>query len=178
MPIADAAGSLLLVVDFQGRLMPAIADGDEATANARRLIAAARLLDVPIVYTEQNPKGLGGTVEVLAPRDGEATIAKMTFDAWRSPEVRAAVPPGRELVVSGCEAHVCVLQTVLGALAEGRGVKVVRDAIGSRKQVSRSAALERMSRAGAEIVTTEMVVFEWLGDAGHPAFKEAIALIK
>lgn len=178
MPVADRATSLLLVIDFQDRLMPAIANGDDAVANARRLIAAARLLEVPVAYTEQNPKGLGRTVEALAPREGEAVLAKMTFDAWRAPEVRAAAPTGRELVVVGCEAHVCVLQTVLGALADGRRVKVVRDAIGSRREDSRSAALERMNGAGAEIVTTEMVVFEWLGDAGHPAFKEAIALIK
>lgn len=178
MPVADCASSLLLVVDFQGRLMPAIEGGDEAIANARRLIAAARLLEVPVVYTEQNPTRLGGTVETLAPSAGEAVLSKMTFDGWRSPDIRAAAPAGRELIVTGCEAHVCVLQTVLGALADGRGVKVVRDAIGSRREDNRNAAIDRMSRAGADIVTTEMVIFEWLVDAGHPAFKEAIALIK
>lgn len=178
MAIADTAQSLLLVIDFQARLMPAIAEGEAVVANARRLIEAARLLSVPVVYTEQNPRGLGGTVEDIAPRDGEARLAKMTFDAWRADEVRAAVPAGLELVVTGCEAHVCVLQTVLGALADGRRVKVVRDAIGSRREESRIAALERMSGHGAELVTAEMVVFEWLGSAEHPAFKEAIALVK
>lgn len=178
MPVADANASVLLVIDFQGRLMPAIQGGDAAVANTGRLLAAARLLAVPVVYTEQNPNGLGGTVEAIAARAGEAVLSKMTFDAWRAPDVRAAVPAGRELVVTGCEAHVCVLQTVLGALADGRRVKVVRDAIGSRREESRTAALERMNGAGAEIVTTEMVVFEWLGSAEHPAFKEAIALIK
>jgi nicotinamidase-related amidase len=178
MGIAEAAQSTLLVVDFQARLMPAIAAGGEAVAQARRLIAAARLLGVPVVYTEQNPRGLGGTVEEIAPAAGEPVLAKMTFDAWRSPEVRAAAPAGHELIVAGCEAHVCVLQTVLGALVDGRRVKVVADAIGSRREASRAAALERMSRHGAEIVTAEMVVFEWLGSAAHPAFKEAIALVK
>jgi len=178
MTIATASGSLLLVIDFQGRLMPAISGGAEAVANAGRLIAAARLLGVPVVYTEQNPKGLGGTVSELAPRAADTVLAKMTFDAWRSPEVRGAVPDGLELVVTGCEAHVCVLQTVLGALADGRRVKVVRDAVGSRRETSHAAALDRMARHGAEIVTAEMVVFEWLGSAEHPHFKEAIALIK
>lgn len=184
MPIADAQNDLLLMVDFQGRLMPAIANGQEVVAQARRLLAAARLLGVPVVYTEQNPRGLGGTLPELAPREGEAVVAKMTFDAWRSPEVRRAAPAGRatpagsDLLVAGCEAHVCVLQTVLGALADGRRVKVVRDAIGSRREESRAAAIARMQGHGAEIVTTEMVVFEWLGSAENPSFKETIALIK
>lgn len=178
MSIAELGNSLLMAVDFQARLMPAIADGEAVLAQAARLIAAARLLDVPILYTEQNPRGLGGTVDALTPQASDAVVAKMTFDAWRSPEVRAAAPAGRDLVVIGCEAHVCVLQTVLGALADGRRVKVVRDAIGSRREDSRVAGLDRMGRHGAEIVTTEMVVFEWLGSAEHPRFKEAIALVK
>lgn len=178
MSIADASNSLLLVVDFQARLMPAISGGPEIVANAGRLLAAARLLEVPVAYTEQNPKGLGATIPDLAPRAGEKVLAKMTFDAWRSPQVRNATPPGLELVVTGCEAHVCVLQTVLGALADGRRVKVVRDAIGSRRETNQAAALDRMARHGAEIVTTEMVVFEWLGSAEHPRFKETIALVK
>lgn len=178
MPFADAQHDLLLMVDFQTRLMPAIAAGQEVAAHAQRLLAAARLLRVPVVYTEQNPTRLGGTLPELAPREGEAVLSKMTFDAWRSPEVRRAAPAGRDLLVAGCEAHVCVLQTVLGALADGRRVKVARDAIGSRREESRAAAIARMERHGAEIVTTEMVVFEWLGSADHPAFKETIALIK
>lgn len=178
MTIADPDRSLLLVVDFQTRLMPAIDGGDAAVANARRLLDAAGLLGVPVVYTEQNPRGLGGTVAELAPGPDARVISKMTFDAWRSPDTRAAVAPDKELVVIGCEAHVCVLQTVLGALADGRRVKVVRDAIGSRREQNLAAGLDRMSRHGAEIVTTEMVVFEWLGSAEHPRFKEAIALVK
>jgi nicotinamidase-related amidase len=177
MPIVDAANSLLLVVDFQARLMPAIAGGEAAIGQANRLLAAARLLGIPVAYTEQNPRGLGGTVEALAARDDEPVFAKMTFDAWRSAELRD-VAGERDLVVMGCEAHVCVLQTVLGALGSGRRVTVVRDAIGSRREESRTAALERMARHGADLVTTEMVIFEWLGTAEHAAFKPAIALVK
>jgi nicotinamidase-related amidase len=81
-------------------------------------------------------------------------------------------------VVAGCEAHVCVLQTVLGLLDAGRKVYVVRDALGSRQPESKETAIRRMERHGAEIVTTEMVVFEWLESAEHPRFRDAIALIK
>ena len=178
MSIAEAEQGLLLMIDFQARLMPAIAAAADVVGNARRLVAAAHLLSVPVLYTEQNPRGLGGTVEDLTPAAGDAVIAKMTFDAWRSADVRRAAPPERELLVTGCEAHVCVLQTVLGALADGRRVKVVGDAVGSRRAESRTAALARMERHGAEIVTTEMVIFEWLGSAEHPRFKDAIKLIK
>jgi nicotinamidase-related amidase len=103
----------------------------------------------------------------------------MHFDASRAEGFAALLAPGRDDgVVTGCEAHVCVLQTVLGLLDRGLRVQVVADAIGSRREQNRDAALARMARHGAQIVTTEMVVFEWLEDATHPRFREAVALIK
>lgn len=178
MTVADPSRSVLLVVDFQSRLMPAIADGEQAVANAKRLLGAAKLLDVPVIYTEQNPRGLGATVPDIAPEPPAKVVSKMTFDAWRAPDLQGAAPPSAEFVVTGCEAHVCVLQTVLGLREAGRAVKVVRDAIGSRRPESKEAALARMERHGAEIVTTEMVAFEWLGSAEHPRFREVMTLIK
>lgn len=178
MTIADPARSVLLVVDFQSRLMPAIAGGEAAVANAKRLLGAAKLLEVPVIYTEQNPRGLGGTVAEIVPEAPAKVVTKMTFDGWRVADLREAAPPSAEFVVTGCEAHVCVLQTVLGLLEAGREVKVVRDAIGSRRPESKEAALDRMQRHGAEIVTTEMVAFEWLGTAEHPRFRDVVALIK
>ena len=170
--------SLLLVIDIQSRLMPAIHDGDRVVKNARRLVDAASLLGVPRLTTEQNPKGLGGTVAALAPGDGEAVFTKATFDAWPCAGLREAAPAGREIVVAGCEAHVCVLQTVLGLLGRGRRVVVVADAVGSRRPESREQALRRLDRHGAEIVTAEMAIFEWLGTAEHPRFREALALVR
>ncbi|MFC3227054.1 isochorismatase family protein [Marinibaculum pumilum] len=177
MPTIDPAASLLLVIDFQGRLMPAIHDGATAVANARRLLDAAALFGVPTLFTEQNAKGLGGTVEELAPPP-DLVVHKMSFDACRTPGLLERLPPERHLVVAGCEAHVCVLQTVLGLLDHGRRVHVVADAVGSRTAENRAAGLKRMARQGAETVTTEMVVFEWLQTAEHPRFKEAINLIR
>lgn len=172
-----AADSTLLVVDFQSRLMPAIHDGAGAVANTRRLLDAAALLDVPVVFTEQNVAGLGPTVPEL-PTDGAAVIHKMTFDAVGAEPFLPALGDDHSLVVAGCEAHVCVLQTVLGLLSEGRKVFVVRDAVGSRHPDNKAVAIERMAAHGAEVVTTEMVVFEWLHTCAHPKFREVSALIK
>ncbi len=177
MRTIDAAASTLLVVDFQSRLMPAIDQGPAAVANARRLLDAAALLGVPALFTEQNAQGLGSTVPELAPEPG-AVVHKMTFDSTRAPALLERLGDGRAAVVAGCEAHVCVLQTVLGLLDRGRRVYVVRDAVGSRRAESKETALARMERHGAEIVTAEMVVFEWLATAEHPRFREAMKLIK
>jgi nicotinamidase-related amidase len=173
----DPLISLLLVVDFQSRLMPAIDQGAAAVRNARRLTDMADLVGIPSVFTEQNARGLGATVAELL--TGKARlIHKMTFDAVREPEFLAAVPADRHVIVAGCEAHVCVQQTVLGLLDAKRKVYVVRDALGSRRPEDKETAIRRMERHGAEVVTTEMVVFEWLGTAEHERFREAIALIK
>ncbi len=177
MHLAASASSLLLV-DLQLRLMPAIAGGDAVVANAGRLAEAARILDVPIVATEQNPAGLGGTVAALA-RLPSAIAVKTHFDATREDGFDDLLPAERPtIVVAGCEAHVCVLQTVLGLLSRGRSVALVRDAVGSREPGNRDAALDRAKAHGAELVTTEMVVFEWLGTSEHPRFAEALRLVK
>jgi nicotinamidase-related amidase len=179
VPTLDRSRSVLALIDFQERLMPAISGGEETVANAGRLLAAAEQLGVPVVTTEQNPKGLGGTVPDLVRPDGTIPVlAKMEFDASRAPHVVDHLPAGHHIVMAGWEAHVCVLQTALGLLDRSRKVYVVADAVGSRRPESKEAALRRLERAGAEIVTTEMVLFEWLGTAEDPAFKPVISLIK
>ena len=177
MPAMNRENSALLVVDFQSRLMPAIDDGASVVANARRLLDAAEMLQVPILFTEQNVDGLGATLPEL--RTGTGGIAhKMTFDACRAPGFMEVLPDRGALIVAGCEAHVCVLQSVLGLLSAGRRVYLVRDAVGSRRSESKETAIRRMERNGAEIVTTEMVLFEWLGTADDPRLRKIIALIK
>jgi nicotinamidase-related amidase len=156
--------------------MAAIDEAETVIDNAGRLLAAARQLDVPVLQTEQYPSGLGATVPELAPPAGAPAIEKMTFDACGA--VVDALSPGQAVVVAGCEAHVCVLQTVLNLREQGRDVYVVADAVGSRRPASKEAALRRMERHGADIVTTEMVLFEWLETAEHPEFKSVTALIK
>jgi nicotinamidase-related amidase len=176
MSLIDPSRSLLLVVDFQARLMPVIDQAEAAVRNAARLVEAARTLAVPIVVTEQNARGLGATVAPLA--GAGVVVDKMSFGSCGAPGFAAALGDRAEVIVSGCEAHVCVLQTVLGLLDLPRKVFVVRDAVGSRRAESKETAIARMERHGAEIVTTEMVVFEWLRTADHPRFRAVTALVK
>ncbi|MEI4233659.1 isochorismatase family protein [Roseovarius sp. D22-M7] len=178
MPILKPDSCHLLLIDFQARLMPAIRDGDEVLANAAQLLAVARKLKVSRSFTEQNPDKLGRTVPEVAPQPGEPVLAKMSFDACRTAGVVETLAGATDFVVMGCEAHVCVSQTVLGLMQAGHRVHVVADAVGARAQINRDVALTRMARHGAQIVTSEMVVFEWLGTATHPALREVIALIK
>ncbi|SIS70456.1 hydrolase [Phaeovulum vinaykumarii] len=177
MPRMHAAASQLLVIDLQTRLMPAIDRGDQVARNAATLITAARRLAVPLLFTEQNPRGLGPTLPELAPAP-EDTIEKMTFDALACPALPARLAPARTVIVCGCEAHICVTQSVLGLRDAGYRVQVVADAVGSRAPENRTRALDRMARNGAGIVTTEMVLFEWLESAEHPAFHDLRRLIR
>lgn len=158
--------------------MPAVHDGETVIARAARLAEAARLLGVPVLATEQNPAGLGPTVDVLAgyPR---ATLAKTTFSAVADPGFQSLLPAGtREIVIAGCETHVCVLQTTLDLIGARQRVIVAADATGSRDPADRTAAIDRARFHGAEVVTSEMVVFEWLRDSDHPNFREALKLLK
>lgn len=174
----EPKSSLLLLIDFQARLAPAIEGAAAAIAHARRLAEGARLLGADILATEQNPEKLGPTVPELMEFAASA-ISKMHFDAVAAPAFPRQRLEGRAaLFVAGFETHVCVLQTVLGLLGEGRRVFVVADAVGSRRDESKQTALRRMERHGAEIVTTEMALFEWLGSADHPRFRDISRLVK
>ena len=178
-----AAESALVLIDYQERLMPAIHDGDAVLARAVFLAKVARELDVPVIATAQNPARLGPNLAPL-PDYLDETVEKMTF-AGCGPDLDAALTrrdasrgSTAEIVIGGCEAHVCLLQSALGLLEAGRRVWVVADACGSRRPSDRDAALDRLRVAGAGIVTAEMVAFEWLQTAAHPRFKAVSALVK
>lgn len=173
----DPKRSILLIVDFQSRLMPVIHDGETAVRNANRLIEAAKLLDIPCLFTEQNAKGLGPTIGEIAVENSRL-VHKQFFDACREEGFLDRIPADANVVVAGCESHVCVQQTVLGLLDASRKTYVARDALGSRHPEDKETAIRRMERHGAEIVTTEMVVFEWLQTAANARFKAAIQIIK
>lgn len=179
--LIDAARSCLLVVDVQERLAPAVLHPGGVVGRVKTLVQAARRLQVPTLVSEQYPKGLGRTLPELAPLLGSATLVeKLHFSCAEEPAyLRALETMDRDLpVVCGMEAHVCVLQTALGLAEAGYHVAVVADAVGSRRERDHDAAIDRMRAEGLTIVTTEMVVFEWLGQAGTAAFKELSALIK
>jgi nicotinamidase-related amidase len=180
--LIDAGRSLLLIIDFQQRLMPAIHDGAAVLRNALILAQAANMLAVPALATEQYPRGLGHTAPELASLCPDS-VEKTTFGSCGTPAfatalARMAPCSAPTLLVCGCEAHVCVLQTALQLRAQGFDVRVVVDAVGSRTEQSKEIALRRMAVAGIALVTTEMVVFEWLRDARHAQFRAVSALIK
>ncbi|MFM7344178.1 MAG: hydrolase [Tagaea sp.] len=173
-----AQSSVLLVVDIQARLLPAMAEPELVTANTAKLVAAAKRLGIPVLVSEQYPKGLGPTVESLA---GAGTVlAKMSFSCAADPGIAARLESlgRRQIVLCGIESHVCVLQTALGLRDKGYDVTVVWDAVSSRKLADKELAAGRLRRNDVELVGTEMAIFEWLGVAGTPEFKELSALIK
>lgn len=199
--LLDAAESQLVLVDYQSRLMPAIHEGPAVLANALRLARIANRLAVPVWGTEQNPTRLGPNDEALRELC-QRTLSKMQFggaDEGLADQLRSApggpdggaavVSSGRatsadegsdrtSIVIAGCEAHVCLLQTALQLLERDFEVWVVSDACGSRTERNRDAGFDRLVGAGATLVTTEMVAFEWLRSCEHPAFKDVLALIK
>ncbi len=179
--LMKADRSCLLVVDVQAKLAPAVAMSSRVIANTATLMKAAARLAVPVLVSEQYPKGLGSTVPELAElAPAEAIITKVDFSCMGEAAYarRFAELERDQAVIAGMEAHVCVLQTAMSLLGDGHQVYVVADAVSSRATGNAQAAIDRLDAAGAGIVTTEMVVFEWLGRAGTPEFKELSALIK
>ena len=197
--LLDAAESQLVLVDYQVKLMPSIFENKQVVANALRLGKIARLLSLPVWGTEENPSRLGENLpEIRALCD--QTLGKMHFSAveeglgeWLRPPVKApagnarslpkhlqkaAAPERNMIVMAGCEAHVCLMQTSLDLLEDEFDVWVVTDACSSRTERNRDAAFDRLAGAGAELVTTEMVAFEWLRTAEHPDFKAVLEIIK
>lgn len=180
--ILRAQESVLVVVDVQERLLPAIHDSDRVVRNTGMLLKGAAALSVPVLVTEQYPRGLGPTVEAVRahlPAD-TPVIEKITFGSTGEPAFNAAIDglKRRQIVLCGTEAHVCVLQTALGLRQQGHAVYLVADAVSSRTPANHTAALERMRAAGVTVVTTEMVLFEWMERAGTPVFKVVSALVK
>ena len=197
--LLDAAESQLVLIDFQARLMPAIFEGDAVAANALRLGQIAKLMEVPTWGTEQNPSRLGQNPPELRALC-QQTLSKMHFSAveegltdWLRPPAKApagnarslpkhlqkpAAPERSMIVLAGCEAHVCLLQTALDLLEDEFDVWVVTDACSSRTERNRDAAFDRLAGAGAELITTEMLAFEWLRTAEHADFKAVLALVK
>ncbi len=198
--LLEADQCQLVLVDYQIRLMPAIFENAQVIANAVRLGKLAQLMQLPVWGTEQNPSKLGENVPEVRALCAK-TLSKMQFSGveeglgeWLRPPAKPVGGNARSLpkhlqkpaqtderstiVIAGCEAHICLMQTALHLLEDEFDVWVVTDACSSRTERNRDAAFDRLAGAGAELVTTEMVAFEWLRSAEHPAFHEVQALIK
>ncbi len=189
--LADAQRSILVIIDLQGKLVGMVHRADLVLAATDRLLRLAEMFAVPVVLTEQYPKGLGPTHPKLLERFDSLSVPRRRidktlfgccgdagFDAALD-ELRPGLPVGRrQLIVAGIEAHVCVMQTVLGARARGEAVQLCWDAVSGRGEEHRRWALERMQQAGAQITNTESVGFEWARDKSHPRFRDLSELIK
>ena len=179
--LLDRHKASLVVVDIQERLLPVITGKEAILQNAIRLIKGASVLGLPVLITEQYPRGLGKTVQdVVAALDPLSPFEKLTFSACGSDQFVASLKAQNrsQIVLSGIEAHVCVLQTCLDLIEEGFRVFVAADAIASRSPENQLLALERMRSAGAVIISTEMALFEMLERAGTPEFKKIRDLVK
>ncbi len=197
--LIESTASQLVLIDLQTKLLPAMHEGSSVLANALRLAQAARLMRVPVTVTEQYPEGLGVTVPELAEFAREPLV-KLAFSAVEegliehlneigtpktSPNAKsvpkhlqkAPTNTRTDIIIAGCEAHVCVLQTAMGLL-EDFDVFVVTDACSSRTERNRDAAYDRLAAEGASLVTTEMVLFEWLRSSEHAQFKVVQDLIR
>lgn len=171
----------LVVVDIQDRLLPAVFEKERVLQNALRLVQGAGILQVPVFVTEQYRKGLGPTVpEVAAAIPGFAPLEKLAFSACGAAAFLPALKQQKvsQAILCGIEAHVCVSQTCLDLVDQGFRVFVVADAVSSRTPENYRIGLDRMRAAGAVIVSTEMVLFELLEQAGTPEFKQILALVK
>ena len=173
--------TLCIVVDIQERLLPALHDADSMVERSRVVIQGLQALDVPLVATEQYPKGLGKTVPAvqLLLGDGAAVFEKTRFSAVIA-EVEAVLNEKKieNVILLGAEAHVCMLQTVLDLRAKGLAVYVPFDCTTSRNPANKDNALQQMRDAGAVVSNSESVLFQLLGDAKHPAFKTVSKLIQ
>ena len=178
--LISAEKSCLLVVDVQEKLAPAMAAGDKVIENIRVLMTAASKLASPILVSEQYPKGLGPTIEQIASLSNGNALEKISFSCMADEGFAGKFHKlgRRQAVIAGIEAHVCVLQTAMQLLDRGCKVFVVADATTSRTVENHQLALQRLQAAGAKIVSTEMVLFEWLERADNELFKEISQLIK
>lgn len=173
----------LLVVDIQERLLPPIFNKEALIRNSQLLIRFAKLLSVPILLSTQYNKGLGSTVpEIASLLTDVPPIDKLEFSCFASGTFHSAVKslPGKRntVLLCGMEAHICVMQTALGALNDGYLVHVASDAVGSRSESNWKVGLDRMRAAGAVISSTEMMMYELLRCSGTPQFKELLPYLK
>jgi len=182
----EIENTVLVMVDMQARLVPAMHEADRLVTEMARLLSAANLLEVPLIFTEQNPDGLGPTVDELAGLTHGKPIAKHAFSCWREPAFEKALVGRRRsaVLLAGIESHVCIFQTALDLCEAGFEVHVASDAVSSRTDSNRQVGLNRCAATGAIITSVESALFELLQAAGAncPAgadtFKEILKIIK
>lgn len=175
------SSTALLIIDLQEKILPVILNSESVLANVVKLIKGFKVLGLPIFFTEQYPKGLGPTTELIARElEGIKPIQKMSFSCFGAENLFDEIfgKNVSQVVVAGVESHVCVQQTVLDLLANNLQVNIAADAVSSRKEIDYKIALERMRSNGAEITTSESVLFELLNVCGTEQFKAISKIVK
>jgi nicotinamidase-related amidase len=176
-----ADSTVLIVTDVQGRLAQLMHEKEAFFRALSAAIRAMRTLEVPVVWLEQVPDKMGETTpEVARLLDGLSPIAKRSFSAWGEEKFRDALNGlgRRQVLLTGIETHICVLQTAADLIREGFSVQVMADAVASRAPLDKEIGLARARAAGALPTTVETAVFEIMGEAGGPGFREIIGIIK
>lgn len=178
MRLINSENCVVVGIDFQEKLVRMLKD-KTCAEKMTKLVQAAKILNVPVILTEQYPKGLGSTVYEIAQYVSE-TIEKTSFSAFQQEEFKKALLScgKKQVIIGGIEIHICVHQTVAELLDAGFEVFVVKDACGSRNKNEFNCGIERMKDNGAKITCLEVVLFELLRSSRHPNFKEVQALIK
>lgn len=182
MTILNIEDSLVMIIDVQEKLLNAAFNKSELEKNAVITANAAKILEIPVIVTEQYPKGLGSTIENLkeALPDSTKYFEKTAFSALENSEILELVKHynKKQVIIFGIETHICVSQTANALRNLGYEVHVISNACGSRSELEHKAGLERMKDNGVYIITAEIALFEWLKGAKHPKFKEVQSLIK
>jgi nicotinamidase-related amidase len=177
----DINNCCLVVVDLQGKLAQLMHEKEKLFANIQILINFAKILDIPIIWCQQYPDGLGPTVPQIARllADNEP-IDKMSFSCCGDEKFNNQLEKlnRRQILLCGIETHVCIYQTALGLIAKSCYVEVIADAVSSRTLENKEIALRKMAVEGIKITSVEMTLFELLRTAEHPKFKQIVNLIK
>ena len=175
--LISADHSTLVVIDSQKKLMPAIHNHELVLSQCIRLANIAKLLNIPTIGTEHNPQSLGPNFDSIRPFC-TTTMSKVHFNACEDGLITHLDHSRNQVVLMGCEAHICVLQTAFGLLNTNFEVFIVEDCIGSREHGQLTSACNRMQHSGISIVTMEMVAFEWLRNCKTASFKDVLNIIK
>lgn len=173
--------ALLLIVDMQERLLPQIEDSINLTNNTVILIQCCKILNLPVLVTEQYPEGIGPTTTALSPAlDHCPKISKKTFSCCREPRFMKALEETdrNQIIIAGIETHVCVFQTAADLLQKGYEVQVVNNAVGSRTSANKKTGLARMRAKGVDVTSVESAIFELLETSACAEFKHILRLIK
>jgi nicotinamidase-related amidase len=179
--ILNRENSMLVVIDFQQKLLGAFEEPERLVQACANMVRFAKILKLPILWTEQYPRGLGPTVDEIAAELADLRpLDKLTFSCFGEPRFVESISlsAAKQLIVCGIETHICVEQTVLDGIACGYDVHVVADACGSRKKKDHDAGLRKMEQGGAVLTCIEMALYEMLGRSDTKEFREALKFVK